>query len=71
MKQKILYTCEICHTDYKDKLAAERCEKHHKQKLKIIDRRDVSLSLDESGLPVNITIQTGDGVTAIYSRYGK
>lgn len=68
MKQKILYTCEICHTDYKDKLAAERCEKHHKQKLKIIDRRDVPLSQDKRGFPVTITIQTADGETAIYSR---
>lgn len=68
MKQKTLYTCEICHTDYKERLAAERCEKHHKQKLKIIDRRDLPISQDNSGLPTTITIQTEEGLTAVYKR---
>lgn len=30
MKEKKLYTCEICNTDYADKEAAEKCEKNHK-----------------------------------------
>lgn len=30
MKEKKLYTCEICHTDYTDKEKAMKCEKSHK-----------------------------------------
>lgn len=68
MKQKTLYTCEICHTDYADKLTAQRCEKNHKQKLKIKDARYLSLSQDKSGLPVSVTIETEDGKIATYKR---
>ena len=30
MKEKTLYTCEFCHTDYADKNDAKECEKNHK-----------------------------------------
>ena len=30
MKEKKLYTCEICGTDYSDKTKALECEKNHK-----------------------------------------
>lgn len=30
MREKKLYTCEICNTDYADKEKAKQCEKGHK-----------------------------------------
>nr|DAD99461.1 MAG TPA: Monocytic leukemia zinc finger protein finger, acetyl transferase, DNA [Siphoviridae sp. ctNU74]DAH76820.1 MAG TPA: Monocytic leukemia zinc finger protein finger, acetyl transferase, DNA [Caudoviricetes sp.] len=30
MREKKLYTCEICNTDYADKEKARQCEKKHK-----------------------------------------
>lgn len=30
MREKRLYTCEICNTDYADKEKAKDCEKNHK-----------------------------------------
>lgn len=30
MTEKKLYTCDICHTDYADKVKATECEKNHK-----------------------------------------
>lgn len=30
MKEKKLYTCDICNTDYADKQKATECEKNHK-----------------------------------------
>lgn len=30
MREKKLYTCEVCHTDYADKEKAMKCEKGHK-----------------------------------------
>lgn len=29
MKQKTLYTCEVCHTDYADPKKATQCENSH------------------------------------------
>ena len=66
MKQKVLYTCEYCHTDYKLKTDAEKCEKIHRQKLKILDKRYLSYKQDASGFPVSITIMNEDGRTKVY-----
>lgn len=30
MKEKTLYTCEICHADYAEKERAVKCEENHK-----------------------------------------
>lgn len=68
MKQKVLYTCEVCHTDYTDKAKAMACEKHHNQKLTIIDARYLPLSQDDSGMPVTITVECGKGKKVIYKR---
>lgn len=37
MKEKKLYTCEICHTDYAEKFACKQCEQNHKTNLAIKD----------------------------------
>lgn len=29
MKEKKLYTCEFCHTDYAEKFACKQCEQNH------------------------------------------
>lgn len=68
MKEKVLYTCEICHADYADKAGAERCERNHKKKLKIVDKRYLTRAQDMSGFPISITIQSEDGTRATYKR---
>ena len=39
MKEKRLYTCEICHTDYAQKEDALKCEKEHCEKFDVKDFR--------------------------------
>ena len=68
MKEKVLYTCEVCHTDYADKAGAEMCERNHKRKLKIVDKRYLTRAQDKSGFPITITIQSEDGTQVKYSR---
>lgn len=68
MKEKKLYTCEICNTDYATKLAATQCEKNHKCGLEIVDTRYLNLSQDKSGMPISITVKSKDGTTKIYKR---
>lgn len=70
MKQKTLYTCEICHTDFKEKQKALECEKHHSKKLEIVDKRYVPKNgaCDGNHLPVSITVKDENGNIAVYKR---
>lgn len=68
MKQKVLYTCELCHTDYADKAEAKRCEESHERKLKIVDLRYLARAQALSGFPISITVQSEDGTRVTYKR---
>lgn len=58
MREKKLYTCEICNTDYADKEKAERCEKGHKllEKATIIGEYK-SNSMIPNGEPYKIRVK--------------
>lgn len=68
MKQKVLYTCELCHTDYADKVEAKRCEESHEKKLKIVDSRYLARAQTLIGFPITITVQSEDGIRVTYKR---
>lgn len=68
MKEKVLYTCEVCRTDYANKAEAKRCEESHKRKLKIVDSRYLTRAQDMSGFPTAITVQLEGGARATYKR---
>lgn len=68
MKERVLYTCEFCRTDYADKAEAMRCEESHKKKLKIVDSRYLAYFQSGSDLPYAITVQSEDGTQATYER---
>ena len=59
MKQKTLYTCEICHTDYSDKEDAKRCEKNHKTlaKAQSMIAEYKPIGLIDNGIPHKIKIK--------------
>lgn len=67
MKEKTLYTCEVCHTDY-GKTDAEKCETNHKKKLKIVNQRSLPYSQDKSGFPITVEVKDAEGNTATYKR---
>lgn len=66
MKEKVLYTCEVCHTDYADKAEAKRCEESHEKKLKIVDSRYLARAQTLIGFPITITVQSEDGIRVTY-----
>ena len=72
MKEKKLYTCEICHTNYADKNSAIECEKYHCVDFTIIGKRYrpknkiVASIIDR--LPVSIRIEDEKGNKVIYKR---
>lgn len=68
MKEKTLYTCEVCHTDYARKTDAEKCEANHKKKLKIVNQRSLPYSQDKSGFPITVEVKDAEGNTATYKR---
>lgn len=68
MKEKVLYTCEVCHTDYADKAEAKKCEESHKRKLKIVDSRYLARAQTLIGFPISITVQSDDGIRVTYKR---
>lgn len=65
MKEKTLYTCETCHTDYSDKTTAKQCENSHKTKLKIVSKRYKPFRIIDDGFPISITLadETGKEMT--------
>lgn len=68
MKEKVLYTCEVCHTDYADKAEAKMCEESHERKLKIVDSRYLARAQTLIGFPITITVQSEDGIRVTYKR---
>lgn len=62
MKEKKLYTCEICHTDYADKFRCCECEKSHNTNLRIKSLGKYKpYNVYSDGFPQSITIVTADG----------
>lgn len=69
MKEKKLYTCEICHTDYADKRKCAECEKSHKTKLEIKSLNKFKpFSIYSDGFPNSITVISADGKEYTYHR---
>lgn len=64
MKKKVLYTCEICCTDYAEKSEAEQCEKQH-ERIKGIHSFCVNA---HAKYPFRVEVQFADGNTFWYSR---
>ena len=74
MKEKTLYTCEICHTNYADKKSAIECEKYHCVDFTIIEKRYrpknkiIASTIDR--LPVSIRIEDEKGNKVFFTRGG-
>ena len=61
MKEKKLYTCEICHTDYAEKSDAIGCEKNHKLLGKaVVVGEYKSMGSVINGIPIKIKVKFPD-----------
>lgn len=71
MKKVEHYICEVCRTEYAERLKCERCEKSHKKPLGIASVRYVSFLQNEKGFPASIEVEFADGkktTTVTYKR---
>ena len=62
MKEKRLYTCEICHTDYNSQKQALECEKNHCPNINAVEMR----FRPHLSLPTTLTVTFANGETATY-----
>lgn len=69
MKEIKHYVCEICGTEYKEKLRATDCEKNHKKPKKIKSCKYNPKSSDNTGLPSSVMIEFDDGTEVKFSRF--
>lgn len=69
MKEKILYVCDICGTEYSTKEEAEECEKNHVTKIEVIQCNHLSVKVCKDGFPTKITVQSADGRERKYRIY--
>lgn len=66
MKRKILYTCEVCHTDYETEERAIECENGHKTQLKIVGASYNSIYKVPYGFPIDIEVKSENGSIMTY-----
>ena len=68
MKEKTLYQCEICHTNYDDKAECKRCEESHKKVVAFDEVKYSSYKNDHTGLPLRVKLVVDNGETYWYRR---
>lgn len=68
MKQLSKWQCEHCHTEYNTEENCKRCESNHKIKLKLKDKKCLSIGKDSCGYPSSINIKFEDGRVITYKR---
>ena len=66
MKEKRLFVCELCNTEYADKKKAKSCEDSHKTKFKIKNMRHVAINNNKKGFHVTVTLEAEDGSIKTY-----
>lgn len=68
MKEVRHYICDICHTEYNDKLSCQNCEKSHKKTGKIVREHYISFTQNKTGYPYKIEVEFEDGAVITYKR---
>lgn len=68
MKEKQLWTCELCNTDYNSKRKAQECEENHKTKFVRIDFKHKPINILPDGFPNRIILEDKDGKRIEYKR---
>lgn len=68
MKEKQLWTCELCNTDYNLKEKAKACEDNHKRNFVSIDFKYKPINTLPDGFPNRIILEDKDGKRIEYKR---
>jgi len=71
MKKIELYACEVCGTQYREKLKCQQCEKSHKKPVEVTQARYISVAQNRSGYPHVLHVKMSDGKIVEYRREGE
>lgn len=67
MKKLELYVCEVCGTQYKEKVECQNCEKSHIRPVQITGEKYMAKNCNGE-YPVHITVRMADGKSITYKR---
>ena len=67
MKKIDLYVCEVCGTQYKEKVKCQNCEKSHVRPVQITGEKYTAKDCN-GAYPVHITVTMADGKSITYKR---
>lgn len=68
MKEVKHYICEVCGTEYNERLKAQTCEKRHKKPVKILNAKYLPITNNELGIPSVIEVEFDNGSKFKYKR---
>ena len=68
MKKVELYLCEMCGTQYNDKVKCEECEKSHKKPIEIFESKYLPYAVNHKGYPQSLEVKMSDGKIITYRR---
>lgn len=68
MREKTLYICELCKTEYASMTEANMCEKHHAIPTKVKAAKYIARNNDSCPAPLEVFVTTKDGEEYIYRR---
>lgn len=68
MKEKTLYQCEICGTEYAQEDNALKCESSHRAIESVVPKKYRSLKSNPSGYPDRVLVTFDDGEEIEYTR---
>lgn len=71
MKKVDHYICEICGTEYTDKVKCRECEKGHKEPQEFVKAKHLPITMDETGYPETIDVRMSDGKVMKYKKIRK
>lgn len=70
MKEKMVYQCEFCHTEFNNKKDCQECEAFHNKTLRISGKRYLCFKNDSVSFPHIIIVSDKEGKTCEYRRVG-
>lgn len=68
MREVKHYICEICGTEYNDKIKAKQCEGSHCAPVEIEKARFIRYKNNLKGYPISVDVRMADGEVLTYRR---
>lgn len=68
MKKIELYACEVCGTQYKEKLKCQQCEKSHKKPVVIVKEMYEPVEKGRNNYPSRLHVKMSDENVIVYVR---